>query len=416
MPRSSYGWTELSGDEKRELIAAIVSGRATSAPRHVELDLTDRCNVACYFCNQQDLRTKQQLSTECSIRIIDELVAGGLKSVRLSGGGDPLFHSDIVGILTYLHEKGVVVDNVTTNGVGLTPQVAQLLVSSKARELIISLNAVDAADYHRMMAVKPELFDRVLANVGALIRLRGDAGSPYVTLQFLLDRGNFTRLREMYRIGRDLGVDRIAVSPVLEIPHDRVPQDLLLREEDAAQLLPQFRDVLEADRDRLLLEPSYLLNWGGWLERLYREMQIPIPSYPEAKTFKTENGGCFFGWYSMVVTGNGDVRPCCYLLQPDYPALGNLAQSTVAEVWHGAGYERLRLEMREVLMAGERAEYREGEFQRLMPQCVRINECWLKNGHFRGDDDFYRELGEALDRARETSGHGLAQRVHRDSR
>src|SRR5438874_6289266 len=46
--RATYGWSELSSDDKRDIIDAIVSGRATRAPRHVELDLTDRCNVACY--------------------------------------------------------------------------------------------------------------------------------------------------------------------------------------------------------------------------------------------------------------------------------------------------------------------------------------------------------------------------------
>jgi MoaA/NifB/PqqE/SkfB family radical SAM enzyme len=401
MARSSYGWSELSTAEKRELIDAIASGRATRAPRHVELDLTDRCNVACYFCNQQDLRTSQQLSTECAIRIIDELVAGGLRAVRLSGGGDPLFHRDVVRILGYLSDQKVVVDNLTTNGVGLTAEVADLLVSGNAHEVIVSLNAVDGADYHRMMAVKPEFFARVVANVATLVKARGAGTHPFITLQFLLDRGNFTRLPEMYRIGRDLGVDRIAVAPVLEIPRDRVPHDVLLVSDDAAHLEPCFREVLEADRDVRLLEPSYLLNWGGWLERLYHELQVPIPApYAVASTYKTENGGCFFGWYSMVVTGNGDVRPCCYLLQPDYPPLGNIATSTVADVWNGPEYERLRYEMREVLLAGDDAEYREGDFRRLTPQCVKINACWLKNGHFRGDEEFYRELGEALDRER----------------
>ncbi|HEY6114380.1 MAG TPA: SPASM domain-containing protein, partial [Candidatus Dormibacteraeota bacterium] len=155
-----------------------------------------------------------------------------------------------------------------------------------------------------------------------------------------------------------------------------------------------------ADRDRHLLEPSYLLNWGGWLERLYREMDVPLPTQPIAAAYQTKNGGCFFGWYSMVVTGNGDVRPCCYLLQPDYPPLGNVAESSVAEVWNGPEFERLRHEMRDVLLAGENAEYRESEFRRLTPQCVRVDACWLKNGYFRGDEEFYRQLGEALDRER----------------
>ncbi|HEV2721323.1 MAG TPA: radical SAM protein [Thermoanaerobaculia bacterium] len=404
MPRSSYGWSKLSRDDKREIIDAIVAGRATRAPRHVELDLTDRCNVACYFCNQQDLRTQQQLSFQCATRLIDELAEKGLRAVRLSGGGDPLFHPDAARILRHLNERGIAVDNVTTNAVALTGEVAQLLVDGNAHEIVISLNAADAADYHRMMAVKADRFDRVVANVAALVEIRGDGEQPAITLQFLLDRENFMRLPEMYRLGRALGVDRIAVTPVLEIPRDRVAHDLLLGPDDAPRLAPYFREVLEADRDRLLFEPSYIFNWGGWLERMYRELDVPIPSpYAIAETFKDANGGCFFGWYSMVVTGNGDVRPCCYLLQPDYPALGNVVNDSLESVWNGEAFTTMRDEMRNVLVAGERAEHDPATMKWLMPQCVQLHACFLKNGYFRGDAEFYAELGAALDRLRQRS-------------
>lgn len=399
--RATYGWSELSSDDKRDIINAIVTGRATRAPRHVELDLTDRCNVACYFCNQQDLRTTQQLSLHCATKLIDDLAEKGLRAVRLSGGGDPLFHPDIARVLAHLHERGVVVDNVTTNAVAMTREIAQLLVDAEAREVIVSLNAVDGADYHRMMAVKPDRFDRVIENVAQLIALRGDREKPSVTLQFLLDRDNFARFPEMYRLGRALNVDRISVTPVLEIPRDRVRHDLLLGPGDAAELEPLFREVLEADRDRLLLEPSYLFNWGGWLERLYHELEIPIPNpYPTADTFKAANSGCFFGWYSMAVTGNGDVRPCCYLLNPDYPSLGNVVKDSIDAVWNGESFNTLRREMRDVLLAGESAKYEESEFKQLKRQCVELHACFLKNGYFRADADFYRDLDEALQRAR----------------
>ena len=97
---------------------------------HAELDLTDRCNVACYFCNQQDLRTKEAIPLPKLTDLIDELVEGGLKSVRLSGGGDPLFHRDVLNVLDYLAQKNVIVDNLTTNGVALTTAVARRLVFS----------------------------------------------------------------------------------------------------------------------------------------------------------------------------------------------------------------------------------------------------------------------------------------------
>ena len=80
---------------------------------------------------------------------------------------------------------------------------------------------VDAADYARMLRVSPRIFDNVLANVRTLIRARGAASHPFVVVQFLLDRHNVARLPEMYDLGASLGVDRIAVNAVLDVPNER---------------------------------------------------------------------------------------------------------------------------------------------------------------------------------------------------
>ena len=72
--RGSHGWAEVSRERKREIIQAIASGSATRGPSHIELDLTDRCNVACYFCNQQDVRTKESIPLKTTVALIDEMV------------------------------------------------------------------------------------------------------------------------------------------------------------------------------------------------------------------------------------------------------------------------------------------------------------------------------------------------------
>src|SRR5215210_1414314 len=133
--RGTHGWAEVSRERKREIIDALASNRQTRGPVHAELDLTDRCNVACYFCNKQDLRTKESIPLPKLTTLIDELAATGLKSVRLSGGGDPLFHRDVVNVIDYLAKKNVIVDNLTTNGVALNGEVARRLVANKAREV-----------------------------------------------------------------------------------------------------------------------------------------------------------------------------------------------------------------------------------------------------------------------------------------
>ena len=409
----SHGWAEVSRERKREMIAAIASGTPTRGPVHAELDLTDRCNVACYFCNQMDVRTKQQIPIERATALIDELAEGGLRSVRLSGGGDPLFHREILQVLDHLTARGIVIDNLTTNGVELRPEIAERLLANGCREVIVSLNAVDDADYHRMMKVKSGTHERVLGHVRGLVAQRAAAGSnlPTVIVQFLIDRANYEQLPRMYRLGRDLGADRVVVGPVLEIPLDRVEQSALLRADETELLRPHLADILAADRDLGLLQLDFpYLTWNGLLAELRAQLEARPPAFrPTAASFQEKNGQCFFGWYTATVRGNGDLYPCCMLMNPTYKPLGNLltGPQTFAEHWTGPAFTRLREEMREVLLRGGRMFFnpkifgkKKERFQVLRQQCVHAHQCGLKNMYFRGDDEFYAELGEALDQAR----------------
>lgn len=402
---SSHGWQLTDAERKREILDAIRTGAATSGPVHAELDLTDRCNVACYFCNQQDVRTTQQVPLERVIELLDELATGGLRSVRLSGGGDPLMYRGVERVLDELAARDVVVDNVTTNGALLSPAIAERLVApGRCREVLISLNAVDAEDYRRMMRVKREIFGQVLENVERLVALRGDAPLPTLSVQFLLDRENFARLPEMYALGRRMNADRIAVNSVLPIPNERIPEERMLRAEDFWQVAPYFEQVLSADRDadRLFLCFAFP-EWNYELDRMRERLSTPLPVlYPTAPSFREQDGGCFFAWYTTAIRGNGDLYPCCMLLNPDYRPLGNLltGSPSFGEHWRGPAFSRLREEFRDLLLAGGRILHSEERFRVAGAACVVPDACGMKNMYFRGDEAFYRELGELLDERR----------------
>ncbi len=403
--RGSHGWSEVDAARKREIIAGIVSGAPTRGPVHAEIDITDRCNVACYFCNQQDVRTKDQISLPHLTRLVDELVAGGLRSIRMSGGGDPLFHHAILEFLDHVHARGVVIDNLTTNGALLGPEIARRLVAHRAREVIFSLNAVDEADYHRMMRVPPATFGRVIANVRGLVEARGDSEGPCVVVQFLLDRENYRELPRMYELGRSLGADRIAVSTVQEIPLDRIGEGVLLRAEDAAAVRPYLTQILERDKaDRRLQIDFPIREWSALHAEVQREVRYSDapPLFPTAASFREENGHCFFSWYTATIRGNGELYPCCLLMQPDYKPLGNALNGRFVDHWNGPAFTQMRKEQRDVFLAGEKAAFDPARYQILRPQCVQHGACWLKNIYFRADEAFYAELATALDAARKT--------------
>ena len=415
--RGSHGWREISRQRKSEIIKAITSGSATRGPAHIELDLTDRCNVDCYFCNQQDVRSKQQIPLEKVKLLIDELAASGLASVRLSGGGDPLFHREIVDVLDHLSSSRVVVDNLTTNGVALTDPVARRLVESQAREVIISLNAADPEDYQRMMQVRPELFSKVLENVRHLIAIKGERVAPAVVVQFLIDRENFRKLPEMYALGRSLGVDRVAINSVLEIHNARISEGTLLGADDAEAVRPYLEEIVSRDSDARLLHMHF--RWESWNENLagaYEKAAYPSPDpFPIAPSFRDQNGGCFFGWYTAAVTGTGDIYPCCMLISPYFEPLGNIHEGPFDTQWNGERFTTMRREMRDVLI-DKRTRHSPALFQVLKRECVEPGLCWLKNANFRGDEEFYRELGSTLDELRKQRETGLSfRRVKRVS-
>ncbi len=415
---ASHGWSLVDQERKRELIDAIRTGGPTSGPVHAELDLTDRCNVACYFCNQMDVRTKESIPLEEVERLLGELAASGLKSVRMSGGGDPLMYKHFPAVQAALAEHGVVIDNLTTNGALLKPEIADRLVADGAREVIVSLNAVDAEDYQRMMRVRARTYDDVLSNLRHLLAARGDAPLPTVVVQFLLDPVNYRRLPEMYRLGRELGVDRIALNAVLEIPLQRLEGKALLGHNDHQLVRPYLEQVLREDQEAGLLQMCFPWpEWNDMTERLRASLAIPSQhAFPAAKSFdEARNGQCFFGWYTATIRGTGEMYPCCMLMNPEYKPLANAREGSVQEVWNGEGFTRLRQEHREVMLTRGRVFQRPGRFTALEPQCIESHRCALKNMYFRADEEFYHDLDEALDemRGKEVRWFGAPRQIRR---
>ena len=297
------------------------------------------------------------------------------------------------------------IDNLTTNGALLLPEIARRLVEHRAREVIFSLNAIDETDYHRMMRVPPATFGRVLANVRGLVEARGDADAPCVVVQFLLDRDNFRELPRMYELGRSLGADRVAVSTVQDIPLDRIGKGVLLGADDAPAIRPYLTEILERDKaDRRLQIDFPIREWSALYAEVQRELRYPDapPLFPTAASFRESNGHCFFSWYTATIRGNGELYPCCLLMQPDYKPLGNALNGRFVDHWNGPAFTQMRKEQRDVFLAGEKAAFDPTRYQILRPQCVEHGACWLKNIYFRADEAFYADLAAALDAARRT--------------
>src|SRR5262249_36712072 len=168
-------------------------------------------------------------------------------------------------------------------------------------------------------------------------------------------------------------------------------------------------EVLRRDKEERRIQMDFPEpRWTAILADIRRQLgYVPVVRFPIAKTFAEKNGHCFFGWYTATIRGNGDLYPCCLLMFPDYKPLGNALNGRFVDQWNGPAFTRMRQEQRDVFLAGESAAFDPKKFKVLLPQCVEHGQCFLKNLFFRGDEAFYKELGEALDGARRSPGTRL---------
>lgn len=87
-------------------------------------EISSRCNMNCEFCFSDWRNNREQISTEKAKHVIDVLIDNGLKAINLTGG-DPLVRDDIIEIIKYCKDKGLMTI-ISTNGI-LLPQKEDVL-------------------------------------------------------------------------------------------------------------------------------------------------------------------------------------------------------------------------------------------------------------------------------------------------
>ncbi len=417
-----YGWNTLTQAEKSSILDGVSGNDKPPGPYHVELQLSDRCLIDCFFCSTRDLRTDEELPTDQVLRLLDEMGKLGTHSITLCGGGEPLFHTEIDRILQAFGEAGLHVDSLTTNGVLLTRERAGLLCKTGCRQVIISLNTADPADYGRMMRVPEKTFETVTTNIQGLLEVRRDLRlkTPKVIIQYLPYKHNYQNVKRMYELGIRLGVDQILYNGLAFLP-----EDLRMTEEETKEMMGLFEQVLQVDEYRKVgavhsfeqdLEPymkdiherlhAYRMQKGtfgrlrdlllrddvGLREKLVHRFELARKN--RAMTLLADSGGvCLAPWYTLTVRANGSVPICCVLQST---RLGDTNEQSLQDIWWGDGFVTARREMRDMLLAD--GEPPQGKVLPTMcsPKKTGDQGCTFRAFYYCGDLPFHRRLLDVL--------------------
>ena len=268
------------------------------------LELTYHCNLHCYFCYNDRIRTGTPLSFAQYVSLLHELRDLGTFELTFSGG-EPLLHPCFFELGRVARQLGFVL-RVKTNGIVLEEAVAQRLRNEVDPFLVeISLHGASPATHDRQTRVSGS-FGKLLDNLQTLRKL-----GMRVRLNAVLTAWNESELEEMINLAETLGAT-IQVDPIV------TPRD-------------------DGSLEPLCLAPS--LQASRRLFGIHQEsLDVALP-HPDQEAFgrqgpavltSTRRKFCGAGSMGVAVDPWGNVFPCVQWRTP----AGNLHKQSVRSIWH----------------------------------------------------------------------------------
>ncbi|MCB9554710.1 MAG: radical SAM protein [Deltaproteobacteria bacterium] len=283
-------------------------------PIYVEVSPNGACNHRCIFCAVDYIGYKRvMLDTEVYAKCVGEMAAGGVKSIMYAGEGEPLLHRDIAQITAITREAGIDVA-FTTNGSYVTELFIDKAVPITSW-IKVSINAGTPETYSQIHRTRADHFDIVVRNLGRMIKRREQTKTDCtVGAQCLLLPENAAELKTLATICRDTGIDYLVVKPY--------SQHLMSNTRRYEAI--DYRNFLELERE---LEALSTDSFSVVFRRRTMEKHISKQvAYPTCLATP------FFWAYLMA---DGSVYSCSAYLEDQRFCLGNINQSSFAEIWEG---------------------------------------------------------------------------------
>ena len=263
----------------RRLLLATGRDRAPRMPDIVQIESTNICNAKCVFCPRDEMHRRQGIMTvELFRKIVDECADLGITHIRMHNYGEAFIDRKLVEKVRYAKQKGIREVGLISNGSLISEPVARGMIDAGLDAINIS---VDASGKEVFESTRIGLkYDKVIANIERLVRLRGESGKrrPKLILSFVRQNNSA----------------------------------------DEQAFIEHWRSI--ADK----IHVTDLHNWAGTLNK---ESDVNFP--------------CYRPWLTFTVLWDGRVSLCCADFDGK-TILGDLNTHSIADVWNAEPYRNAR--------------------------------------------------------------------------
>jgi radical SAM protein with 4Fe4S-binding SPASM domain len=285
--------------------------RAVGLPETIQIEIDSRCNLRCPMCavpGLADGRPPRTLAPE-EFEALLTTHFGHVTHVMLCGFSEPLMNPHLPDLVRIARARGQRV-NLATNGLTLTPELADRLVAAGLDDVAISIDTTRPAVYEQVRGV-----DRWATLVAHLRALRAAAD----------------------RARADLAIEVHAVVSSRTI--GEIEALLRFAAAERAQVVTLIREMPLGGQDVAALQRAFAaVDWTA-VAALARDLGLGLlytDPRPEAVA------RCYWASNHSYVSIDGDVSPCQIAsLSPEY-RFGNLHDAAFADLFAGPRYVAFR--------------------------------------------------------------------------
>lgn len=304
-------WTDI--EEAGELIGRVFY-KIPKAPRSAQIEVTNACNLSCRMCQRLDLGVKlEHMSLDIYKKALRRL-GDSIKSVTLTGWGEPLYHPDIVQMVKLAKKAGKKVQ-LTSNGLLLTENKRKQLVEAGIDSISFSIDDLKAPMMEKDTYGHP--VRNQLLNIEQFMKeIKDLPKKPEVVIQTTLHKGKEEKIFDIVKYASKIGAKMLNVNR-LDLRFATFLKRPNFKEEK------RFVKKLEKIGDKYGIRVDFRSHtaFTGWKRWFYKKI-LPF--------LHQKGKHCLRVYNYVYINRNGEVTPCCAL--PLW-TVGNLMDQKLMKIW-----------------------------------------------------------------------------------
>jgi MoaA/NifB/PqqE/SkfB family radical SAM enzyme len=324
-------------------------------PQYVSFTITNACNLRCQMCGQWSEEgymhqnkdsLKQQLKLADWKRLVDEIADHGVSGILIRGG-EAFLYPGMIELLEYIRSKGMFT-SIDSNGTLLKDVAADLL---RIGNLHVTVSVDGPEEIHDQVRGVKGCFQRIREGMAVLRELEKSTGKQISTsITFTISPYSYRGLGVLPDVARSLQIKTVCIVPYYYVPealgkeYEREMADQFgcqafswqgFHHEDSGVDLEIFRQQYR----------QFLASLGDLFN--YPYLPLSEEEYLEwfsSPTSVVRTSRCANVEKLIDIQPQGNANFCVDF--PDY-TIGNIKESTIAELWNSERAIRFRERRRE---------------------------------------------------------------------